>query len=157
MFLLITLAIVAHGQDTVLRSPIHGKLDSLHSLALNQKRLFQVFLPYDYKPEDNKKYDVLYVLDGGNWNTGLVTQVQRFVQDQGYMPQTIIVSVMGIDRNVELTPTHLAAWKGSGGASQFLAYIKNELIPYINQHYPSNGDNTLWGIPLALCSRFTRC
>ncbi|MDO3627612.1 alpha/beta hydrolase-fold protein [Mucilaginibacter sp. BT774] len=92
----------SHAQDTVLRSPIHGKLDSLHSTVLNQERLFQVFLPYDFKPEENKKYDVLYVLDGGNWNTGLVSQVQRFTQDQGFMPQTIIVSIMGIDRNVEL-------------------------------------------------------
>ncbi|MDO3627469.1 alpha/beta hydrolase-fold protein [Mucilaginibacter sp. BT774] len=139
----------SHAQDTVLRSPIHGKLDSLHSTVLNQVRLFQVFLPYDFKPEENKKYDVLYVLDGGNWNTGLVSQVQRFVQDQGFMPQTIIVSIMGIDRNVELTPTHLAEWKGSGGAPQFLAFIKNELIPFINQHYPSNGDNTLWGHSLS--------
>jgi predicted alpha/beta superfamily hydrolase len=149
MFLLNALTMTTQAQDTVLRSPIHGKLDSLHSSALNQERLFQVFLPYDYKPEDNKKYDVLYVLDGGNWNTGLITQVQRFVQDQGYMPQTIIVSVMGIDRNVELTPTHLADWKGSGGAPQFLAYIKNELIPYINHHYPANGENTLWGHSLS--------
>ncbi len=142
-------AISLRAQDTVLRSPVHGKLDSLHSAVLNQERLFQVFLPYDYKQEDNKKYDVLYVLDGDNWNTGLVAQTQRFVQDQGFMPQTIIVSVMGIDRNVELTPTHLDAWKGSGGAPRFLAFIKNELIPYINQHYPSNGDNTLWGHSLS--------
>ncbi|UOE52866.1 alpha/beta hydrolase-fold protein [Mucilaginibacter sp. SMC90] len=149
LLILFTTVIAAFAQDTVLRSPIHGKLDSLHSTILKQQRLIQVFLPYDYKPGDNKKYDVLYVLDGGNWNTGLVSQIQRYVQDQGFMPQTIIVSVMGIDRNVELTPTHLPNWKGSGGAPQFLAFIKNELIPFINQHYPSNGDNTLWGHSLS--------
>lgn len=153
--LLVSIAIVSaffsvsHAQDTVLNQGIRGRLDSIQSKALQQKRMIQVFLPQDYKPGSDKKYDVLYVLDGGNWNAGLVTRTQKFLQDEGFMPATIIVSVMGIDRNVELTPTHLADWKGSGGGPQFLAFIKTELIPYINQKYPSNGDNTLWGHSLS--------
>jgi len=59
------------------------------------------------------------------------------------------VSVMGIDRNVELTPTHLESWKGSGGADNFLGFIKNELIPYVNKTYPTNGDNSIWGHSLS--------
>jgi len=143
-FTLISVVSVVRAQDTVLHRA-HGRLDSIHSIILNQERLIQVFLPLDYKQGDGKKYDVLYVLDGGNWNTGLVADVQHFVENEGLMPSTIIVSVMGIDRNVELTPTHLPDWKGSGGGPSFLSYIKNELIPYINRNYPSDGDNTLWG------------
>jgi hypothetical protein len=56
---------------------------------------------------------------------------------------------MGIDRNKELTPTHLDSWKASGGADDFLGFIKNELIPYVNKNYPSNGDNTIWGHSLS--------
>ncbi len=52
---------------------------------------------------------------------------------------------MGIDRNKDLTPTHMDDWKTSGGAGNFLSFIKDELIPHINKEYPSNGDNTLWG------------
>jgi predicted alpha/beta superfamily hydrolase len=143
------MALIARGQDTVLNMHPHGILDSLHSPILNQERMIQVFLPSDYKPGSADKYDVLYVLDGGNWNTGLVWQVQNFAQGQGFAPKMIIVSVMGIDRNVELTPTRLASWKGSGGAEKFLSFIKNELIPYVNSHYPTNGDNTLWGHSLS--------
>lgn len=139
---------VVHAQDTLLRRP-HGKLDSIHSAILNQERMIQVFLPADYKPGNGKKYDVLYVLDGGNWNVGVVGDVQHFVENEGSVPPTIIVSVMGIDRNVELTPTHLDNWKGSGGAPAFLSFIKNELVPYINKNYPSDGDNTLWGHSLS--------
>jgi len=146
--LLLGAANVAHAQDTVLHRA-QGKLDSLHSASLNQERWFQVFLPGDYKAGSRKQYDVLYVLDGGNWNTGLVADVQHFVENEGLMPATIIVSVMGIDRNVELTPTHVADVKGSGGGPAFLSYLKNELIPYINKNYPSNGDNTLWGHSLS--------
>jgi len=111
--------------------------------------MIQVFLPGDYKPGSTDKYDVLFVLDGGNWNTGLVSYAQRFVQDQGFIPSTIIVSVMGIDRNAELTPSHLDDWKGSGGAKDFLEFITAELIPHINKNYPSNGDNALWGYSLS--------
>lgn len=151
LILLITVGILnkANAQDTVLNVSYKGKLDSLNSDILKQKRFIQVFTPTSYTPGSSDKYDVLYVLDGGNWNTSVVTQVQHFVEGQGHMPPTIIVSVMGIDRNVELTPTHLDSWKGSGGADNFLGFITRELIPYINKSYPSNGDNTIWGHSLS--------
>jgi len=133
------------AQDTVWRVFDVGRLDSLNSDVLKEKRLFQVFVPQNYKPGSADKYDVMYVLDGGNWNTGLITKVQRFLEGESYMPPTIIVSVMGIDRVKDLTPTHMDDWKNSGGAANFLRYIKDELIPHINKEYPSNGDNTLWG------------
>jgi predicted alpha/beta superfamily hydrolase len=148
LMLLITTGIpnkMAVAQDTVLTVTYKGRLDSLYSGTLNQMRLIQVFIPSGYKSGSTDKYDVLYVLDGGNWNTGLITQVQHFIEGQGHMPPTIIVSVLGIDRNKDLTPTHLESWKASGGAANFLGFIKNELIPYVNKTYPSNGDNTLWG------------
>lgn len=152
LLLLLTTGNLLHSataQDTVLNVPYKGSLDSINSGILQQKRYIQVFTPTGYTPGSTDKYDVLYVLDGGNWNTGLVRDIQHFVEGQGNMPPTIIVSVMGIDRNVELTPTHLETWKGSGGGDQFLAFIKNELIPYVNKNYPSNGDNTLWGHSLS--------
>lgn len=139
------LANTAKAQDTVLRVNYNARLDSLHSGILKQERLIQVFLPAGYKAGSTAKYDVLYVLDGGNWNTGLIAQLQRFIENEGQMPPTIIVSVMGIDRNKDLTPTHITGWETSGEAANFLGYIKNELVPYINKNYPSNGVNTLWG------------
>lgn len=136
---------IVKAQDTVWRVLDIGRLDSLNSDILKEKRLFQVFVPQNYKPGSTNKYDVLYVLDGGNWNTGLITKVQRFLEGESYMPPTIIVSILGIDRNKDLTPTHMNDWKTSGGAGKFLSFIKDELIPYINKEYPSNDDNTLWG------------
>jgi predicted alpha/beta superfamily hydrolase len=146
---ILSLATTTHAQDTVFTPRYNERLDSIQSPILHQKRYIEVFLPISYKPGNTDKYDVLYVLDGGNWNTGLIRQVQRFVEGEGNMPPTIIVSVTGIDRNVELTPTHLDSWKGSGGGEKFLAYITTELIPYIDKTYPSNGDNTLWGHSLS--------
>ncbi len=74
------------AQDTVWRVFDVGRLDSLNSGILKEKRLFQVFVPQNYKPGSADKYDVMYVLDGGNWNTGLITKVQRFLEGESYMP-----------------------------------------------------------------------
>ncbi len=146
LLILISTVTTAAAQDTLLNVPYKAKLDSIISSILNQKRFVQVFLPDSYKSDSKDKYDVLYVLDGGNWNMSVVAPLQRFIQNEGHMPPTIIVSVMGIDRNIELTPTVLKSWNGpTGGADKFLAYIKDELVPYINKTYPSNGDNTIWG------------
>ncbi|WP_440132982.1 alpha/beta hydrolase-fold protein [Chitinophaga sancti] len=133
------------GQDTV-RSVYNGnKIDSIYSGILQQERVIQVFTPQDYKPGSDKKYDVLYVLDGGNWNTGLINNIQRYQENEGNVPPTIVVSVLGIDRNKDLTPTHQDDWPTSGGGTKFLHFLRDELIPHINKNYPSNGDNTLWG------------
>jgi predicted alpha/beta superfamily hydrolase len=148
-FILVSFAPTAAAQDTVVNVSYQGKLDTIHSRVLDQDRQIQVFLPPNYKPGDSDKYDVLYSMDGGDYNLALINQVQRFLQWHDYMPQTIIVSVIEPDRNSDLTPTHLDTWSNSGNAVKFLSFIKTELIPYINDHYPSNQDNTIWGHSLS--------
>jgi predicted alpha/beta superfamily hydrolase len=121
-----------------------GKKDSITSAILNQKRYIQVVLPADYKPGSADKYDVIYVTDGDD-NTKTIADIQYFINREGFMPKVIIVGILNIDRNKDLTPTHEEGFGTSGGADKFLAFLKNELIPYINKTYPSDGDNTLFG------------
>jgi predicted alpha/beta superfamily hydrolase len=141
VLLIITLcswACITTAQD------LPGKRDSIQSTILNEKRVIQVVLPQSYKPGSKDKYDVLYVLDG-DWNTKTATDVERFIEGEAYMPPTIIVGVLNVDRDRDLTPTHSADNKTSGGAAKFLGFLKNELIPYVDKTYPSNGDNTIFG------------
>ena len=121
-----------------------GNRDSVVSTILNQKRFIQVVLPSNYKSGSTDKYDVLYVLDGEG-NTKLAEDISKFIQSEAFMPPTIIVGVINIDRDHDLTPYHVAEPKTSGGADKFLGFLKNELIPYVNKTYPSNGDNTIFG------------
>jgi len=130
--------IAANAQD------IPGKRDSINSAILKEKRIISVVLPRNFKAGSNQKYDVLYVLDGDG-NTKTATGVQQFIEDEAFMPPIIIVGVLNTDRNRDLTPTHMGDNKTSGGADKFLGFLKNELIPYVNKNYPSNGDNTLFG------------
>ena len=129
---------------SLMAQELPGKKDSINSDILKEKRAFQVVLPAGYKPESGKKYDVIYVTDG-DWNTKPLSQVEQFLEEENRIPACIIVGILNVDRDRDLLPTHNAGNKTSGGADKFLAFMKNELIPYINKTYPSNGDNTLFG------------
>lgn len=120
-----------------------GKRDSIKSMVLNEKRVIQVILPDGYKAGSTIKYDVLYILD--DWNIKLGRDIQHFIVDEHTMPPMIIVGVLNTDRNKDLLPTHNNGNKTSGGADKFLKFFKDELIPYVDKTYPSDGDNTLFG------------
>ena len=122
IIILSNLFVTAHAQG------LPGKRDSLNSTILKEKRFIQVVLPENYKPGSASKYDVLYVLDGEG-NTKLASEVQHFIQGEAYMPPIIIVGILNTDRNRDFLPTHVGDTPTSGGAAQFLSFLKNELIP----------------------------
>jgi predicted alpha/beta superfamily hydrolase len=123
--------------------------DSIYSNIMKEQRKIEVVMPDDYKPGAGIRYDVTYVTDG-EWNTKIVAQLQRFAQIQ-FMPPNIIVSlpnnyVKGRNmRERDLTPTHIQGNDVSGGADNYIAFIKTELIPYIENKYPTKGKRTLEG------------
>ena len=124
-----------------------GLKDSIYSETLKEGRVLQVQLPKEYKAGSQDKYPVLYLTDG-EWNAGLMAEVQAWSRQWGFTPPIIMVGIANSypggnnQRGRDLTPT---GKNGAGGGPAFLSFIKNELIPYINKTYPSNGSNILWG------------
>ena len=121
-----------------------GKRESVYSAVLKEERTIQVLLPENYKPGSSEKYDVLYILDGDS-NLKTIADIQQFAQNETYMPSVIMVAVFNTNRARDMTPTALAQMPGSGGADQFLSFLKNELVPHINKSYPTSGNNMLYG------------
>lgn len=144
-FLLLVLSLIL-GQvaSTAMAQDAPAIRDSIYSNVLKEKRIVQVVLPSSYKPNSKEKYDVVYVLDGGT-NTNLTSQIQQNLEQEKYMPSTIVVGILNVDRNRDFTPTHVDNTPVSGGAANFLAFLKNELVPFINKNYPTTGENTLYG------------
>ena len=143
-FALLTGSIAAHAE---LAPPVH---DALTSASLSQARVIDVYLPKDADKNPSQKYETIYVLDG-DWNTELVVQTVDFLEGRGLMPPVIVVSVPnhfddGVNsRDHDLTPSVQPHEQHSGGAPQFVAFFKNELIPYVKKRYPSNGINLVHG------------
>ncbi len=128
-----------------------AKSDSIESSILKQKRALDVYLPADASKNPERRYETIYVLDG-DWNTKIVVQTVEFLQSVGFMPPVIVVSVPNFfddkkvnSRDHDLTPSVVDHEPRSGGAAQFLAFLKTELVPYVNQHYPANGVNLVHG------------
>lgn len=142
-YLILAVAIIGYWPARSFAQDLPGKKDSLHSTILKEERLIQVVLPDNYKPGSADKYEVVYVLDGES-NTRMMSEIQHFLQGEGFMPQVIIVGVMNTDRTRDLTPTHEKDFDTSGGSDKFLSFFETELMPYINKNYPANGDNVLW-------------
>jgi len=119
---------------------------SLYSSILKEKRAIEIIVPPDYKPDSPARYDVIYLLDG--------IRAYHFVafdylRGEGFLPKnTILVGLLGIkDTNTryrDFTPTQ--ASPNSGGADNFLLFLKTELVPYINKTFPTKPEgNTLVG------------
>ena len=136
---------------TVQAQWLPAKADSFHSEVLGQQRAIEVYLPQESSKDAAQRYETIYVLDG-DWNTKIVVDVVTFMRQVGFMPPVIVVSVpnffdeKGVNsRDHDLTPTVAADQPRSGGAAAFLSFLKTELVPYVNQHYPANGTNLVHG------------
>ncbi len=124
--------------------------DSIYSNILKEERSIKIQLPKSYKPGSTDKYGVIYVTDG-EWSMNLFSFIYKFAQDENYVPPAIIISIPNKyinnknQRERDFLPVHVSQAPLSGGADNFLSFIKNELIPYINNKYPTNGTNSIYG------------
>ncbi len=123
--------------------------DSLYSNILKEQRAIKVILPEKYDTGLTESFDVLYVLDG-EWNTSLTEKVYEFLEYAKFIPTNmIIVSVPnyyknGVNmRDRDFTPTRTQNSSISGGASNFLLFLKEELVPYVNRKYPTKDENNI--------------
>ena len=113
----------------------------LQSSIVNQEYVLQVFLPSGY-PKSNKQYPVMYLMDS-QWDFQLLASLYGEQYYDGFIPELIVVGVTwgGINPNPDslrardYTPTKEARLPQSGGAANFLSFMKKELFPYIESHY----------------------
>ncbi len=124
--------------------------DSIYSEILNEQRSIKVFLPESHDPNSSQTYEVIYITDG-EWAHTLFPFVYKFARDENYVPPAIIVAlpnryVDGVNqRDRDFLPAKAPESPNSGGADRFISFIKTELMPYIENTYPTNGTNSLFG------------
>lgn len=124
--------------------------DSIYSNVLKEQRIIQIILPEGYDANLADKYDVIYVVDG-EWNTERASLIHQQNVQWKFMSKNIVIGVEnkyidGVNqRDRDLTPTNNDTQPLSGKADNFIAFFKDELIPYINKEYSTTGANTLIG------------
>lgn len=127
-----------------------GILDSIYSYKLNESRKIYVQFPESYIASENQKYPVVYVLDG-EVLLPTVSNVNNFYSG-GFLPEMIIVGISNRNNRVrDLTTSKVSEINGmtfnqeNGEASNFINFIENELIPYVENKYPVTNFRTLIG------------
>ena len=131
--------------------------------------LYQLFIatPPDYATS-GKKYPVVYMLDA-DYSFALTRNVVQHFAERGKLPPMILVAiaypgaaddmeVYQSNRKRDYTPSGSIAvgysagqthgedgQNGQGGADHFRAFIADEVVPYVETHYPVSKDRTFIG------------
>jgi predicted alpha/beta superfamily hydrolase len=124
--------------------------DSVFSHVLNEQRKIRILLPEEYNPASDDKFDVVYLLDG-EAHFDDFSFIYEFARKEKLLPPLILVAILntytdkGSMRDRDFLPLKTPGNEKGGGADNFMAFLRDELIPYIGKKYPSGGDNSLYG------------
>ncbi|GAB5471989.1 MAG: hypothetical protein Mars2KO_00880 [Maribacter sp.] len=134
------------GSETrTLTSEINGKHYKMY-----------ISLPEGYAENTTKKYPVFYVMDG-QWHFIQVYSGYSGINYDGFLPEIIIVGLTyggetpdyATLRSSDFTPTRIKRFPESGGAKKFMEVLRNEIIPFVDKEYRTNGvDRALGGSSL---------
>jgi predicted alpha/beta superfamily hydrolase len=133
----------AFAQEQAERVSI-GTKEVVHSAVLNEDRNVHIFLPDGYSQSKNR-YPVLYTLysvaPDYHFFTGVVAGLSRL---RLVPPMITVASDLG-DGMRDLTPTKSPDYgPTSGGAANFLKYINEELIPFVEKNYRTSQERLFW-------------
>jgi hypothetical protein len=122
-----------------------GQSQVIHSNILDENRTYQVYLPESYQQAVDRKYPVLYVLDGESNLLHTVGSVS-FLSSKGEIPELIVVAITSTVRIRDFTQTDWSShWVGGGGAKNFKSFLSKELIQKIEKDFRTNGFRILSG------------
>ncbi|HSC40503.1 MAG TPA: alpha/beta hydrolase-fold protein [Chitinophagaceae bacterium] len=130
-----------------------GVIDEIPSKELGEKRTLNIYLPEGYDRNDSLKYPVIYLLDGSADEDFI--HVVGLVQFNNFpwidrVPKSIVVGIANVDRRRDFTyPTTIEEdrkrYPSAGHSQPFIAFIENELQPYIDSKYRTAASKTIIG------------
>jgi hypothetical protein len=133
-----------HQQVTIPNTELHF----VSSEIVGDQFKICIALPKNYA-ETKKKYPVVYLLDA-NIFFGLVTDAARLLQFGQGIPEIVIVGIGYPNdtqhltlRNRDYGPTPYDMPEIAGGAEHFLAFLRQELQPYLHERYRIDPDETV--------------
>lgn len=123
---------------------------SIASHALGEVRTVDVSLPSNYERDLARRYPILLVLDGEG-EQEMAAAIARFHADAGTLPPMLVVGIRTADRLRALTPAPTLGWQAPagvtkpGGAEDFLAFLGDELLPWVARTFRTDSMRVLVG------------
>jgi enterochelin esterase-like enzyme len=137
----------------------------IHSRVLNQDRQIYIHVPKLDSADINKALPVLYLLDGEN-HFHILSAYIEYLRHWQVIPPIIVVGIVSVDRIKDLTPTNSlinfdgkvdSYLKTSGGNEQFLNFIQQELMPYMEANYKTSPFKIFAGHSLVVLQQLIAC
>lgn len=128
-----------------------GVIEEIQSEALGENRVLNIYLPQGYHPDSQVTYPTIYVLDGSaHEDFPHIAGLVQFMNMYDLLPKSIVVGIANVDRYRDFTypSTAKADLKDipqSGGSGKFIAFIQQEVQPFISKHYKTNDHKTIIG------------
>lgn len=127
-----------------------GEKVRIHSDVLEEEREILIYLPQGYE-RDQEKYPVLYLLDG-EWHFIHTSGIVQFLASPRIekAPKMLVVAVVNTSRGRDFSPSTWPGYKTyTGGADNFIRFLYNDLIPFIDKNYRTQSTKILAGHSLA--------
>ena len=147
MVLLLLVVFKAQSQSTESYQNTPSEVLTIYSTVLNEDRKVYIHCPKLDSSDVNKRFPVLYLLDGEN-HFELLSQYADYLSrpDVSAMPKIIVVGIPNTKRVRDLTPTQSISdyegkpdttgrYKSSGGNEIFFEFLKKDLMPIIDSNY----------------------
>lgn len=130
LFLFITTTINAQNNGNI----IIGKKELITSKVLNENRTLWIYTPdvTSLGSDPDKRYPVLYVMDGEAHFYSIVGIIQQLSQanGNGAVPEMIVVGIENTNRFRDLVPSN-----DTNKPNPFINFLSKELIPFIDKNY----------------------
>ena len=122
------------------------------STTLGETRSYLVHLPDSYRREPQRRYPVIYVLDGGSQGAHTAASAALMARI-AVMPEAIVIGIPSVSsehRQRDYTPPGMrqdleAKDSPPGAGDRFLAFLRSELIPDVGRRYRTTDARVLAG------------
>jgi predicted alpha/beta superfamily hydrolase len=130
-----------------------GEVHRVQSRVLGEERILNIALPQGYSADDTTRYPVVYLLDGSADEDFIhIAGLFQFAAFEwiAWQRPAIVVGIANTDRRRDLAhPTTIAADKEkfptTGGSANFMDFLANEVIPFVEARYRIAPDRLLIG------------
>ncbi|MBU2690809.1 MAG: phosphonate ABC transporter ATP-binding protein [Candidatus Eisenbacteria bacterium] len=140
-----TFTVAAWADNPPVKNSITGNVSTITIPAFARNRRIWVYLPPNYATEPDRRYPVLYMLDGQNIFDNATSFAGEWGVDEicerlilaGEIQPIIVIAIDngGADRVNEYTPWPDSSRREGGAADKHLQEIISNVIPYVNDHY----------------------
>ncbi|MDQ8030105.1 MAG: alpha/beta hydrolase-fold protein [Brevundimonas sp.] len=154
LFALLAFATPVAAQTVEPTPIVIGQSFALPSATYGGTREINVWLPPGYA-ESGQTYPVLYLLDGGQGQDfHHISGIAQLGTIVGTTRDVIVVGVASVDRRNELAlPTEdaelIARYPTQGQSIRFRQFLTDEVLPFVEARYRTNGETALMGESLA--------